>query len=149
MKNNERLFLFVRIRCWVCALPAEQVIETMRTLPRESLAPVPSFVAGTSVIHGSPLSVVSLSALLGYPESGGGCLVVMLVGAHRIGLKVEKVLCIAPLDGGILVAAPPLLGRAPPEQVAQLHLLDREALAVLESAPLLSDDVWQRLPTLP
>ena len=139
-------YLLVQCRSWHCALPLTEVVETMRPLPLQSVAGVPRFVRGLSLIRGELIPVVDLARLLG-AEGGaeGGRLVVVRAAERRLALAVDAVLRVLPpeLADGCKVA--PLLRQALPAEVAALAVLDGAALAVLESVNVLTEDAWATL----
>src|SRR3954471_17245919 len=56
--------LVFRAGTLLCALPLDEVIETMRPLPTRPLAGTPAFVKGISVLRGVPTPVIDVSRLL-------------------------------------------------------------------------------------
>lgn len=146
----QRSYLLVQCRSWHCALPLTEVVETMRPLPLQSVAGVPRFVLGLSLIRGELIPVVDLARILG-AEGGeergaeGGRLVVVRTAERRLALAVDAVLRVLPpeLAEGCKVA--PLLRQALPAEVAALAVLDGAALAVLESVNVLPEGAWTTL----
>jgi len=49
----------------MCALPLEEVEETMRPLPVAPVVAAPVFVRGVCLVRGTPAPVMSLAVLLG------------------------------------------------------------------------------------
>jgi len=141
-----RPVLLVRARAWLCALPAEDVVETMRPLPIEPVAGAPRCVKGISVIRGEPVPVLSLPLLLGAEAPvEGRRMVLVRAGAHRIALEVEDVLDVEELDPVNLGGLPPLLSEALPAEVERLGTLDGKALALLDAARLLPEATLRAL----
>jgi purine-binding chemotaxis protein CheW len=54
-----------RVGSLLCALPLDDVVETMRPLPVKPLAGTPPYVRGVTVVRGVPVPVVDLAVLLG------------------------------------------------------------------------------------
>ena len=139
-------FLICRTGTRFCALPVGLVIETMRPLPIEVLAGMPSFVRGLSVIRGIPTPVVDAGALLATRESVGATRFVTLrAGGRQVALAFETVLGVRSLSVASLEELPPLLHDAGAELVSALGTLDAELLIVLQSARILSDENWRTL----
>jgi purine-binding chemotaxis protein CheW len=138
--------LLVRARGWLCALPAEDVVETMRLLPIEPVAGAPPCVKGIAVIRGEAVPVLSLSVLLGAETAvEGRRMVLVRAGAHRIAIEVEEVLDVEELDPVKLGTLPPLLSKALPAEVERLGTLDGSALALLDAARLLPEATLRAL----
>src|SRR6202790_1319376 len=140
--SNANRILVVGVHTHVCALPLMQVIETMRPLPVESIAGMPSFVRGVSIIRGVPTPVVDLGAVLGAP---GGCaerIVTLRLGDRQVALSVDAVLGVRDLDLAAIHELPPLLRGASQDVVEAIGTLDEEFLMVLRAGWELPDEVW-------
>ncbi len=139
-------FLICRTGATLCGLPVGLVIETMRPLPVEPLAGMPSFVRGLSVIRGIPTAVVDAGALLATRENAGATRFVTLrAGGRQVALAFEAVLGVRSLSGASFEDLPPLLRDAGAELVSAIGTLDAELLIVLRSARILSDEAWRTL----
>jgi purine-binding chemotaxis protein CheW len=139
-------FLVVRSKSWKCALPLEEVLETMRPLPVAPLAGMPPFVRGVSLVRGEPTPVISLTALLEGPgPSEPRRFVLLRVPERRLALEVEEVLGLRQLGAEELGAAPPLLQGAAGGQLEVLGRLDGQLLGALHTARLLPEATWARL----
>jgi len=118
-----------------CAIPLTHVIETMRPLPIESVADMPPFVLGVSIVRGAPIPVVSVSALVGAPAGRPPTrFVTLLVDTRSVVLAVDAVEGIVTLDAATLEAMPPLLAHAGAGVVAAIAPLDDRLLLVLQAA---------------
>lgn len=138
-----QLALFCRARARLCALPLNDVVETMRPLPVTGVPGVPPFVRGVSVIRGAPVPVVDVGGLLGDPPSAGATrFVVLRLGERRVALAVEEVLGLRELSSQQRSELPPLLKDAG-DVVSRVATLDAELLLVLATARLVPDSVWQ------
>ena len=62
-------WLLCRAGARLCALPLQNVMETMRLLPIEPVAGAPRSVLGLCPIRGAPVPVVDLQSLLAEPEA--------------------------------------------------------------------------------
>jgi purine-binding chemotaxis protein CheW len=65
---RKRKALIIQLQGRICAVPLTHVIETMRPLPIQQLAGVPSFIKGVAIVRGIATPVVDLSAVLGVPD---------------------------------------------------------------------------------
>jgi purine-binding chemotaxis protein CheW len=138
--------LLCQVGSLVCSLPLESVSETMRSLAVAAVLGLPAFVAGVSIVRGTPVPVVDLAKLLG-DENGSARsrFVVVKVQARKVALWVGGVLGIRTLDPSSVNALPPLLGSASAEFVEAIGSLDSRLLIVLESAQILPSAVWAKL----
>jgi purine-binding chemotaxis protein CheW len=136
--------LICRVGSRLCGLPLAHVVETMRPLPVEPLAHLPSFVDGVSIIRGRPVPVLDARRLMGEDgEPGARARFVTLELAERsAALSVDAVLGVRDIDVAELAQLPALLRDARNEMVAALGTLDQELLVVLERSRLLPEAVW-------
>jgi purine-binding chemotaxis protein CheW len=142
--------LTCRVGRKVCALPLEQVLETMRPLPVEALPGVPAFVRGLSLIRGWPTPVIDARTLLGSDDQVAArrYVTLRLAASHErrvAALAVDAVLDIVQLAPGSLGDLPDLLKAAQGELVSALGTLDRELLLLLQHGRIVPDELWQRL----
>jgi purine-binding chemotaxis protein CheW len=133
--------LICRVGAKLCGLPLSDVIETMRPLPLERLANMPSFVGGLSLIRGRPTPVVDGRVLLGASgEPPASARYVMLGLADRhVALLVDAVLGIRGMARAELQQLPLVLRESQADQVGALATLDAELLLILEHARLLKE----------
>jgi purine-binding chemotaxis protein CheW len=81
------------------AIPSAHVVETMRPLPIASIAGVPRFLLGLSVIRGAPVPVVDLEAVVGLGLTDTITRFVSLeLGDRRIAVAVGAVIGIRELS---------------------------------------------------
>jgi purine-binding chemotaxis protein CheW len=137
--------LVVRVQTRVCALPLMHVVEAMRPLPLESIAGMPPFVRGVSVIRGIPTPVVDLGAVLGTLGGTAERIVTLRMGDRHVALCVDAVLGICDLDPSAIQELPPLLRGASTDVIEAIGTLDERFLMVLRTGWELPDDVWQAL----
>jgi purine-binding chemotaxis protein CheW len=137
--------LVVRVQSRVCAVPLIHVLETMRPLPVEPIAGVPSFVRGVSIIRGVVTPVVDLAAILGMPGGGAERFVTLRLGDRQVALSVGAVLGVRELDASEIQELPPLLRGTSQDVVETLGTLDEEVLTVLRAGWELPDEVWRAL----
>jgi purine-binding chemotaxis protein CheW len=137
--------LLVRVQTRVCAVPLMHVVETMRPLPLQPIAGMPSFVRGVSIIRGVPTPVVDLGVVLGVLGGIAGRLVTLRLGSRQVALSVDAVLGVRDLDWSTIHELPPLLRGAPQDIIEAIGMLDDEVLMVLRAGWELPDEVWQAL----
>jgi len=139
------LSLLCRVHRWVCALPLEQVIETLRPLPMEPLSGAPGFVCGLSIIRGLPVPVVDLGRLLGTERTRPTRFVTLRAGVRTVALAVDAVIGVRALGSAGAGELPPLLSATGNDALRSLGSLDGELLLVLESGRLVPDELFARL----
>lgn len=134
------LLLICRVSSKLCGVPLRHVLETMRPLPLERLANMPSFVRGLSLIRGRPTPVLDGCALLGgsATTSSSARLVTLRLAERQVALWVDAVLGIRSISGDALEQLPLVLRESQADQVATLGTLDAELVLVLEHTRLLS-----------
>ena len=140
-----RRSLVVRVQTRVCAVPLEHVVETMRPLPVESVAGMPAFVRGISIIRGVPTPVVDLGAVFGAPSNAFERIVTLRLGDRQVALCVDAVLGVRDLDLSAIHELPPLLRGASQDVLEAIGTLDGQLLTVLRAGWELPDEVWQVL----
>ncbi|QRK04449.1 chemotaxis protein CheW [Archangium violaceum] len=147
-RQGSRCFLVVRAQEWMCALPLEEVEETMRPLPVAPVSAAPSFVRGVCVMRGTPAPVVSLTTLLGGGSARPGegqRFVSLRVPEGRLALEVDEVRGLRWLEEGSLDSVPALLQATASGHLQHLSSLDGRLLAVLGASRLLPEELWGRL----
>ncbi|QRO00282.1 CheW domain-containing protein [Archangium violaceum] len=146
-RQGSRCFLVVRAQEWMCALPLEEVEETMRPLPVAPVSAAPVFVRGVCLVRGTPAPVVSLATLLGgQAQSGPGRRFVSLrVPEGRLALEVDEVRGLRWVEEGALDSVPPLLRATASGHLRHLSSFDGRLMAVLGAAHLLPEELWERL----
>jgi purine-binding chemotaxis protein CheW len=141
--------LVCRVGAKLCALPLEQLLETMRPLPTEALANLPDFVLGLALIRGRPTPVLDARRLLGSPHDRAPERYVTLDvsgGAARVvALAVDSVIGVRDLPAEALGDLPSLLRTPESDVVGTIATLDAELVLVLERGRLLPNELWQRL----
>jgi chemotaxis signal transduction protein len=121
------------------------VVETMRPLPVASLAGVPAFVLGLSVIRGTTTPVVDTGILLGLDEPPAPKRFVTLrTGRSCVAITVESVDGIVRMDGAALKGLPPLL-QTGSALIGAIGMLDREFLLVIQAAHIIPESARQAI----
>lgn len=140
--------LIVVTRARHCALPLEHVIETMRPLPIQPMARAPAHVLGLSIIRGRPVPVVDLGALLAAGLDGAASaharFVTVRAGARQVALAVQAVIGVRTFRPSEVHGVPPLVAGSSSASLVALGVVDRDLVAVLDTALVLPDDVWAR-----
>jgi purine-binding chemotaxis protein CheW len=132
--NNSSSWLLCRAGTRLCALPLENIIETMRMLPVEPVADAPRSVLGLCPIRGAPVPVIDLQALLAEPDAPLRRMVTLDVGGGTVALAVESVLGIRSIGAEESGRLPPLLREAAGDIVSAIGMLDSEFLLFLSSS---------------
>lgn len=142
-RQGARCFLLVRAREWMCALPLEEVEETMRPLPISPVSSAPAFVRGVSLVRGTSAPVVSLAMLLGGgPPEPGERFVSLRVPEGRLALEVDEVRGLRWLDPEAMEAVPPLLRASASAHLQHLGSVDGNLMAILATAHLVPAELW-------
>ena len=126
----------------ICALPLDQVIETMRPLPTRPLAGTPAFVRGISVLRGVPTPVIDVARLLGGGRVEAERYIGVLADRGPVALATGPVLGIRDTDARPGEAHPALLGAAG-GLVAGVGTLGSEPLLLLQGMRSVPDEVWE------
>ena len=139
--------LVVMVGTRACAIPLHHVAETMRPLPIQSVAGVPNFVRGVSVIRGTPTPEVDLKALLENSENSlsYGRFVSLKLEERRVVIGVDSVVGLKHLDSAQLGELPPLLRDVNTDLIESFGTRDAELLLVLRTAHIIPDEVWASL----
>jgi purine-binding chemotaxis protein CheW len=138
--------LLCRVEAVVCALPLENVSETMRPLPLERIGELPGFIDGLSIIRGKAVPVIDLARLLGSgKETKKTRLVLIKIEERNVALSVDAVIGIRTLENGSLKQLSPLLRGASAEFVRTVGSLDAQLLIVLESSRIVPAAIWAQL----
>lgn len=138
--------LLLRAREQLCALPLDNVIETMRPLPIEPMAGSPPFVCGLSVVRGVVVPVADLGAILGLDNPPKpGRFVTLKIGERQVALSVEEVIGISRLPLASLDDLPPLLCESAAEVVSAVGRLDTSLLFALEAGRIVPESIWQAI----
>lgn len=138
--ESEQLMLLFRARQRLCAIPAEQVAETMRPLPIEPLASGCTGVIGLCRVRGMSVPVVDVGALLGAGEEANSVrFIVLRIENRAVALAVEAVTGTRMVPSRALQDLPPLLGEANAALISAISAVDGAFLLVLRAARILAD----------
>ena len=137
--------LVFRAGSLLCALPLEEVVETMRPLATRPLAGSPPWVRGLSIMRGVPAPVIDVARLLA-GEQAAVCRFVAVRTEHGpLALATGEVLGIrTTVAGGAADGRAALLTGAGAAQrlVAGFATIDAEPLLLLQGMRVVPDEVW-------
>ncbi|HEY3175266.1 MAG TPA: chemotaxis protein CheW [Candidatus Polarisedimenticolia bacterium] len=136
-------YLMIGAGAYVCAIPIEEIVETMRPLAAERVPGMPPYVRGLSVIRGSPVAVVDLVSLMGGAGSGDVTrFVTIRAGSRVVALAVPEVLGVGPLDDPAAGTPLPLIENAHPGLIQSTGTMAGRLLMVLRAGRILPEMVW-------
>jgi chemotaxis-related protein WspB len=125
------------------------VVRVLPVARLKALPGAPHFVPGLLDLHGEALPVIDVSRLAGTPPDAVRYDTrILLVDVHvagrarRLGLKCERVIGVAAIDGPLRdagVACAPWLGEVAPDAHGMLQLLDPARLLAPDVEALLFD----------
>ena len=117
----------------------------MRPLPIESVAEMPDFVRGVSLIRGAPVPVIDLRALLEIGETSAsyGRFVTLRLGERRVALGVDAVVGSRNLDQAQLEQLPPILRDGTADRIEAIGARDAQLLFVLRAARIVSNTSYE------
>jgi purine-binding chemotaxis protein CheW len=134
--------LVFRAGALLCALPLDEVIETMRPLETRPLAGTPGYVHGISVLRGVPTPVIDVARLLAGVAGEIERYVAVRTERGPVALATGTVLGIRATDAAPAEAHPALLGGSH-RLVAGVGTLGSEPLLLLQSMRAVPDEVWE------
>jgi purine-binding chemotaxis protein CheW len=129
----------------LCALPLEQVVETMRPLETMPLSNVPSFIKGLALVRGVPTPVVDAASLLNGQPSSPTRFVSVKQGNVRVVLAVEDVVGVIAIPRDAAAAFPRLFQNFGSDAISAIGVLESDLLLVLQSTRLIPDDAWSSI----
>lgn len=135
--------LVFRAGALLCALPLDEVIETMRPLETRPLAGTPPYVRGISVLRGVPTPVLDVARLLGGAEAEISRYVAVRTERGPVALATGPILAIRDTTPDIGRGHPALLGGGSKSFIAGVGTIDAEPLLLLQSMRSVPDDVWE------
>ena len=145
-EGGKKKALLLGLEGRVCALPLVHVIETMRPLPIETFAGLPTFVRGVAIIRGVPTPVIDLGAVLGKPVERAERFVTIRAGERQVALSVNGVLGVREIETIAAIGEfPPLLQGASENALERIGTLDEQVLAVLGEGWELPSEVWEAM----
>lgn len=129
----------------LCALPLENVAETMRRLPIEPLAEMPASVLGLSIIRGQPVPVIEAGRLFDDTTAEPKRFVTIKISNRLVALAVDSVLGVRSIEAASSSALPPLLGDATGAVVSAIAILDAEFLLFLRTVCIIPQELPDNL----
>jgi len=127
------------------ALPLENVVETMRPLPIDSIAGTPPHVLGLAVVRGAAVPVIDPAPLIGGEAGPAARFVLLRVSGRRLAVAVSEVVGVRRLSPDGFAALPPLFTGTGAEAVAGAGIEDEALLVVLRCGRLVPEPAWTEL----
>lgn len=126
-----------------CALPLDEVVETMRPLPTRPLAGTPPYVRGLTILRGAPAPVIDVTRLLTGIEGEIVRYVAVRAGRGPIACATGPVLGVRRID-----VAPPegpaaLFTGVSKALIAAVGTIGADPLLLLRSIRAVPDEVWE------
>lgn len=141
-------FLICRSDTTLYAIPLAHVVETMRPLPVERVANMPAFVLGLSIIRGEGVPVLDTALLVcGRSGTQHARYVTIRIDVRTACLAVGDVVGIRNVPPTLRAGIPHLLQASHADIVTAIGILDAELLVVLQSARLISEELWYAINT--
>jgi purine-binding chemotaxis protein CheW len=127
----------------LCALPLDEVVETMRPLPTRPLAGTPPFVLGISVLRGVPTPVLDMARLLAGEPAEIDRYVAVRTERGPVALAIGQILGIRDTEAGPAEGHPTLVRGVARRFVAGVGTIGVEPLLLLQSMRAVPDEVWE------
>ena len=127
------------------ALPMQHVVETMRTLPIQTVRSTPAIVRGLCVIRGEPTPVIDAAMLFDDRACHGERLVTVRTGKRTVALAIDAVIGVRAIATRDLRQMPPIMGDV--QSIAAAKILDDELVFFLNAARVVPEDVFDRCMT--
>lgn len=139
-------FLICRSASRLCAFRLEDVAETMRPLPIDTLPAMPDFVLGVALIRGAVVPVVDVAKLIsGVADTRPERFVTVDLDERQVAFAVQSVLGVRALGALAMAEVPLLLHEIDANSVAAITTLDAKLLLVLQGARIITDEIWRAL----
>ena len=134
--------LVFRAGSLLCALPLDEVVETMRPLDVRPLAGTPPWVRGISIMRGVPAPVIDVARLLTGEAGAVARYVAVRTERGPVAFATGPVLGIRRVDADPAARHGVLLGAAAGALVAGVATADGQPLLLLQSMRVVPDEVW-------
>ncbi|MEU4428201.1 chemotaxis protein CheW [Actinoplanes sp. NPDC024001] len=126
-----------------CALPLDEVVETMRPLPTRPLAGTPPYVRGLTILRGAPAPVIDVTRLLTGVDGEISRYVAVQAGRGPVACATGPVLGVRRID-----VAPPegpaaLFTGVTKALIAAVGTVGTDPLLLLRSIRAVPDAVWE------
>jgi len=143
--QSEGLLVF-RAGARLCAIPVSHVAEVLRPLPTFPAPDAPPYVAGATILRGSPTPVIDLGALVNNLalDDPRRMISLRVDGNRCVGLLVSEVIGVR-ADAERAQARAPLIENCPSEVIEELGQLDGRLLTVLRLGSIVPDETWAAL----
>jgi purine-binding chemotaxis protein CheW len=134
--------LVFRAGSLLCALPLDDVIETMRPLAVRPLAGTPPYVRGVTIMRGVPTPVIDVARLVGGEPGEAERFLAVRTERGPVAFATGPIVGIRNASAGGPAQHPALLGGTTGRLVAGVAMLDTEPLLLLQSMRVVPEDVW-------
>src|SRR3954471_23255745 len=134
--------LVFRAGALLCALPLDEVIETMRPLPVRPLAGTPCHVVGVTIMRGAPITVIDAGRLIGGETVEAERFVAVRTERGPLAFATGPVLGVRATPPDASGTPPILLGGASSRLIAGVGMIDAQPLLRLRSMRHVPDEVW-------
>jgi purine-binding chemotaxis protein CheW len=141
-----RRFLTFRLARRLYALPAEEIVEVIRTPPVARVPQAPRALVGLANLRGTVLPLTSMRAMLGLDEDGeSGQRAIVLDGIAPTALAVDTVEALVSIAAAKVETRPAELGAEPGESLRGVFQIDAlGAVKILDVKALLDAAFAQR-----
>jgi purine-binding chemotaxis protein CheW len=141
--------LLCRAGSLLCAIPARDVVETMRPLAVEAVAGMPDYVAGLSIVRGEPTPVVDAQRVFdrGAAAQPAGRWVLLSLGERRAALAVTAIVGVETVRRSDLAPLPPVLDPDAASVLDAIGARDANLLVVLKELRTLPEAAWAAIDT--
>ncbi|WP_245674220.1 chemotaxis protein CheW [Actinoplanes rectilineatus] len=126
-----------------CALPLDEVVETMRPLVTRPLAGTAPYVLGLAILRGAPSPVIDVTRLLTGAEGEIERYVTVRAGRGTIALGTGPVLGVQEIEVEPPEGPSALFSGVSKSLIAAVGTVGDEPLLLLHSISAVPDEVWE------
>ncbi len=126
-----------------CALPLDEVVETMRPLPTRPLAGTPHYVRGLTILRGEPSPVIDMTRLLTGASAEIDRYVAVHAGRGPVACATGPVLGVQAVHASPPDGPSTMFTGASRSLVAAVGRFGTEPLLVLQSLRTVPEEVWE------
>ena len=126
-----------------CALPLDEVVETMRPLPTRPLAGTPPYVRGLTILRGAPSPVIDVTRLLTGVDGDVARYVAVRAGRGPVACATGTVLGVQHVEVEPPEGPSALFTGATKALIAAVGTIGTDPLLLLRSIRAVPDEVWE------